>query len=217
MRVYIQEFRIPSTYMYISMYHLYGLHVLFGFGNQVLLWNFHVSPWSIATLRRSDARAMMKRPAACIEGAGGNVEAIPASGSKTRKTTEVKEGGAKAKAAPAAKPKAKANVKASAKPKAKGTSKASASAPDVKSKAKPKESGASTTKPRPPPMEQGQGTVYYMQGKVHRNSGCFRVFKRSTDRNDLKIKIVPDVSISELWGRALDVIETAAAEPWDVS
>ena len=75
-------------YMYISMYHLYGLHVLFGFGNQVLLWNFHVSPWSIATLRRSDARAMMKRPAACIEGAGGNVEAIPASGSKTRKTTE---------------------------------------------------------------------------------------------------------------------------------
>ena len=221
MRVYIQEFRIPSTYMYISMYHLYGLHVLFGFGNQVWLRNFHVSPWSIATLRRSDARAMMKRPAACIEGAGGNAEATPASGSKTRKTRVAPkphaENKTKAKAAPAAKPKAKANVKASAKPKAKGASKASASAPNVKSTAKPKESSASTKKPRPPPMEQGQGTVYYMQGKVHRNSGCFRVFKRSTDRIDLKIKIVPDASISELWGRALDIIEAAAAEPWDVS
>ena len=163
----------------------------------------------------------MKRPAACIEGAGGNAEATPASGSKTRKTRVAPkphaENKTKAKAAPAAKPKAKANVKASAKPKAKGASKASASAPNVKSTAKPKESSASTKKPRPPPMEQGQGTVYYMQGKVHRNSGCFRVFKRSTDRIDLKIKIVPDASISELWGRALDIIEAAAAEPWDVS
>ena len=113
------------------------------------------------------------------------------------------------------------SVKASAKPKAKGKAKASASTSKAKSTAKPKasdaESSKSTKKTRPPPMEQGQGTVHYMQGKVHRNSGCFRVFKRSTDRNDLKIKIGPDASISELWDRALDIIEAAAVEPWDVS
>ena len=197
------------------MCHFYGLHVLFGFGNQVWLCNFHVSPWSIAKLRRSDARALKKRPAACIEGADGNANAIPASGSKSKKTIEAPEVvvAPKAKAGPAAKP--KADVKASAKPKAKGTSKASAPAPKAKATAKPKAKMAA--KPRPPPIEQGQGTVYYMQGKVHRNSGCFRVFKRSADRVDLKIRIVPDKPISELWDRALDIIEAAAAEPWDVS
>ena len=103
------------------------------------------------------------------------------------------------------------DVKASAKSKAKAKAKA-------KSKAKPKAAPMQAKgQERPPPMEEGQGTVYYMQGKVHRNSGCFRVFKRSTDRIDLKIKIKPDASISELWGRALDIIEAAAAEPWDVS
>eukprot|EP00434_Breviolum_minutum_P036639 symbB.v1.2.032472.t1/scaffold3898.1/size48671/4 len=175
---------------------------------------------------RSDTRALKKRPAACVEGA----DAIPASGSKPQMTPEaVSVAGTKPKATAAPAAKAKADEEASAKGKAKAGSKVSASAPKGKSTAKPKakmavpeqasdaESSVSTKKPRPPPMEQGQGTVYYMQGKVHRNSGCFRVFKRASDKIDLKIKIRPDAPIAELWDRALDIIEAAAAEPWDVS
>jgi len=138
----------------------------------------------------------MKRPGACEEVIEEHV-ANPASGSKPKKTLA-----SKAKAAPAAEPPvakaSAAKVKASAK-----------TAPKAKSATNPK------GKQRPPPMEPGQATVYYMQGKVHRNSGCFRVFKHASDKKDLKIKIAPDAPISDLWNRALDIIEAAAAEPWD--
>ena len=119
--------------------------------------------------------------------------------------------------AEAAKPKGTAPAKPAQKAEAakpKGTAPAK---PPKAAAAKPKAKSATSSKSnqRPPPMEPGQGTVYYMQGKVHRNSGCFRVFKLASDKKDLKIKIVPDVPISELWNRALGIIEAAAAEPWD--
>eukprot|EP00434_Breviolum_minutum_P033485 symbB.v1.2.029631.t1/scaffold3263.1/size104115/7 len=119
--------------------------------------------------------------------------------------------------AEAAKPKGTAPAKPAGKAEAakpKGTAPAK---PPKAAAAQPKAKSATSSKSnqRPPPMEPGQGTVYYMQGKVHRNSGCFRVFKLASDKKDLKIKIVPDVPISELWNRALEIIEAAAAEPWD--
>ena len=77
-----------------------------------------------------------------------------------------------------------------AKPKVTATAKPAAKA--AASKPKAKSATSSKSKQRPPPMEPGQATVYYMQGKVHRNSGCFRVFKLASDKKDLKIKIVPD-------------------------
>ena len=205
------------------------------------LRNFHISAWSIAPLRRSEARKGMKRPSMCTEEAQ---TAHPASSSKPKKSkavpaainpeADVKTPAKPAAKAEAAKPKVTAPAKAAgkaeaAKPKgtapAKPAGKAEAAKPKGTAPAKPPKAAAAKPKAksatssrsnqRPPPMEPGQGTVYYMQGKVHRNSGCFRVFKLASDKKDLKIKIVPDVPISELWNRALEIIEAAAAEPWD--
>ena len=78
------------------------------------------------------------------------------------------------------------------------------SAAKAKAKAKAKVLWTS----RPPLPEPCSGTTYYLQGKIHRNTAVFRVFRKATDRVDLKVKVDPEPSVG--WSRCLDIIEEAA-------
>ena len=105
---------------------------------------------------------------------------------------------------PKAEPKAKA--KAGAKGAAKSKAKAKAKA---KSKAKAKASAKAASKKRPCMIPQGGATCYYRQGKIHRSDAgeCWRVFRKSSDRCDLKVNWKGNPQMA--WQRALAVIEEA--------
>ena len=100
------------------------------------------------------------------------------------------------------KAKAKAGAKGAAKSKAKAKAKA-------KSKAKAKASAKAASKKRPCMIPQGGPTCYYRQGKIHRSDAgeCWRVFRKSSDRCDLKVNWKGNPSVA--WQRALAVIEEA--------
>ena len=116
----------------------------------------------------------------------------------------------------AAKSKAKAKAKAKAKSEparseehaaeisAEAAREKPAATPKAKAKAKAKVLWTS----RPPLPEPCSGTTYYLQGKIHRNTAVFRVFRKATDRVDLKVKVDPEPSVG--WSRCLDIIEEAA-------
>ena len=88
--------------------------------------------------------------------------------------------------------------------KAKGKPKTKA----VASKAKAKAQDRVIWTTRPPLPEPCSGTTYYLQGKLHRNTAVFRVFRKASDRVDLKVKVDPEPSVA--WSRCLDIIEEAA-------
>ena len=69
------------------------------------------------------------------------------------------------------------------------------------------------SKEAPPPVPQPKsGTTYYRHGKIHRNSGAFRVFLNCKDRCDKKVKIVDEENCSAEWQRALKLIDEAPAD-----
>ena len=59
---------------------------------------------------------------------------------------------------------------------------------------------------RPPMMEEGQRTVMFLEGKLHRNSGGFRAFAHKNDRSDRKFSFKTR-SPEEAWEAALTWIE----------
>ena len=59
---------------------------------------------------------------------------------------------------------------------------------------------------RPPMMEEGQSTVMFLEGKLHRNSGGFRAFAHKNDRSDRKFSFKTR-SPEEAWEAALTWIE----------
>ena len=83
-----------------------------------------------------------------------------------------------------------------------------AAAPKAACKAKAKAKAKVVWSTRPPLPEPCSGTTYYLQGKVHRNTSVFRVFRKASDRVDLKVKVDPEPSVG--WSRCLDIIEEAA-------
>lgn len=103
----------------------------------------------------------------------------------------------KGKAAGKGKPKAKPAPKSKALPKSKAECKAH-SKPKLEPKGK-----------RPQPIAPGGATCYYLGGKIHRSdaSSSWRVFKKSSDRCDVKIHWKGNSTAA--WKRALDVIEEA--------
>ena len=101
---------------------------------------------------------------------------------------------------PAAAPQKPAK-KAKAKPKA--APKAAPKAPAPGNARKPP---AAKGKARPPPMQEGDPTVLYLGGKLHRNSGCFRSFAKATDRCDRKYPF-KNRSEEEAWALACQYIE----------
>ena len=96
-----------------------------------------------------------------------------------------------------AKAKAKAKCKAKAKATAKGKAKAT--------KTEPK-SEAIAPEAVPPIMKKGDPTVYYRGGKVHRNTDCFRVFVKASDRCDRKVRIWEGQE-QECWLKAIGIID----------
>ena len=69
---------------------------------------------------------------------------------------------------------------------------------------------------KPPCMQPGDPTVWYLGGKIHRNGNGndFRVFLRSQDRNDRKVKV--GSSPEESWQKCLEMIEKATDEDKNV-
>ena len=117
--------------------------------------------------------------------------------------------------------KAKAKAKAKGEPKANATAKASASKaksqpgneepPCKKAKVAPKEERVIyDLENKPAPMVKGSPTVWYLGGKIHCNGNDYRVFLRSCDRNDHKVRVGP--SPDESWQKCLKLIEEAHAE-----
>ena len=129
---------------------------------------------------------LMKRPAA----------APKACAAKSKAKAKAK---AKAKSEPARSEEHAAEISAEAANREKP-----AATPKAKAKAKAKVLWTS----RPPLPEPCSGTTYYLQGKIHRNTAVFRVFRKATDRVDLKVKVDPEPSVG--WSRCLDIIEEAA-------
>ena len=131
---------------------------------------------------------------------------------------------------PGSKSKAKAKAKAKAKgePKAKVTAKASASKaksqketsgqepgneepPCKKAKVVPKEERVIyDLENKPSQMVKGSPMVWYLGGKIHCNGNDYRVFLRSNDRNDRKVRVGP--CPEESWQKCLKLIEEAHAE-----
>ena len=117
--------------------------------------------------------------------------------------------------------KAKGNGKGKAKAKAKAVAakeheneKKGIGQPKAKAKAKAMACLPSTRRNRPPVMQLGDCTVYHEKGKIHRNSDCYRVFKRTSDRCDRKVKIGDDIEAA--WEKALGIIEAEPELPQDV-
>lgn len=116
----------------------------------------------------------------------------------------------KAKASPTSKAKAKAKAKAEAMETENAEEKVGeAEAPSKKKKrVLPKsERVVHPLGQRPPVMGPSDPTVYYGPGKVNRNSRHWRVFAKTTDRNDRAIKI-GDEQVS--WIKCLEHIEECA-------
>ena len=138
---------------------------------------------------------------------------------------------AKAKAKSKASAKAKANAKGAAKSLAQGSAKSKASlaaasskrkagdgdhdaAPAPKAtakmsaKAKAKAERTVFTQENPPPVpEPKSGTTWYRKGKIHRNSGAFRIFLNSSDRCDRKVKIADEDNCEAEWQKAIKMID----------
>eukprot|EP00435_Cladocopium_sp_Y103_P022661 s3514_g5.t1 len=135
---------------------------------------------------------------------------------------------AKAKCKGKAKGSAKGKAKVGAKSQPKGPAKSEAeevaasskrkatdagddvAAPKAKAKAKAKAKGEKMvfTQENPPPVPAPKsGTTFYRKGKVHRNSGAFRVFLTASDRIDKKVKIANEESCEEEWQKALKMID----------
>ena len=83
-------------------------------------------------------------------------------------------------------------------------------APSPKAKAKPSakakaaaEKMVFTEANRPPVPAPKAGTTWYRKGKIHRNSGAFRVFLSAGDRCDKKVKIKDEDNCEAEWQRAL--------------
>lgn len=132
------------------------------------------------------------------------------------------KGKAKAKASAKSNGKAKSNPKSKAKSKAAAGSKASGSEPaatveEAHPKAKVDRKVYRLGDALPGVPAQGDPTAWYRAGKIHRNSGCFRVFLRSSDRCDKKIKIT-DGNEQEAWEKALGLIDKSleGAEAEDI-
>lgn len=120
----------------------------------------------------------------------------------------------KAKAKGAAKSKAKSKAKA----KAKATAVAKGKAKTTKAEAKgdpPIVPEAVAREALPPIMKLGDPTVLYRGGKLHRNSDCFRVFVKASDRCDRKVRI-REGQEQECWLKALGIID-ARLDAVDVS
>ena len=110
-----------------------------------------------------------------------------------------------------AKGKAKAKGKSGAK--AKASTKRQAETEDVsrpKAKAKASADKKIWSKEDPPPVPAPKsGTTWYRHGKIHRNSGAFRVFLNAGDRCDKKVKILDEENCGAEWQRALQLIDEA--------
>lgn len=102
--------------------------------------------------------------------------------------------------------KAKAKAKGKAKAKAKVVKDAAVCKTPSKSKLPPKGSPQSSAK-IPAPPQSGDGTSHWKGGKIHRSdrARCWRVFIKSTDRNDKKVLWHDDEVAS--FKRALSIIE----------
>jgi len=118
-----------------------------------------------------------------------------------------------------AKGKAKCKLKAAPKPKpkAKASGKAKSKKPSVKvADANEQPAADHQQEPaiglgRPPcPSAPGLGTTYFRGGKIQypKNGKEMRVFRKVTDRNDLKVKI-RDGCAEAAWEKALSIIEDA--------
>ncbi len=138
---------------------------------------------------------------------------------------------AKAKAKCKAKAKAKSKAKGAAKSPAKGSCKSKAQgiaaspkrkagdgddnvALSPKAKAKPSAKAKATadkivfTQENPPPVPAPKsGTTWYRKGKIHRNSGAFRVFLSTGDRCDKKVKIKDEDNCEAEWQKAINMID----------
>ena len=145
---------------------------------------------------------------------------------------EVAPGDSKPKA------KAKAKTKAKAKPKGKGKAKSAPSKHEAQQTKVPADAEASASakgppakkakvvskeerviydlQNKPPCMQPGDPTVWYLGGKIHRNGNGqdFRVFLRCKDRNDRKVKV--GSSPEESWQKCLEMIEKATDDAKDV-
>ncbi|CAK9009878.1 unnamed protein product, partial [Durusdinium trenchii] len=110
-----------------------------------------------------------------------------------------------------AKGKAKAKGKSGAK--AKASTKRQAETEEVsrpKAKAKASADRKIWSKEDPPPVPAPKsGTTWYRRGKIHRNSGAFRVFLNGGDRCDKKVKILDEENCGAEWQRALQLIDEA--------
>lgn len=111
------------------------------------------------------------------------------------------------------KPSASTSASAKGKAKAKAKPSTGSAAPDAgapKGKGRGKGKGEVHHK-RPPMMQPGGATVYYLQGKIHRSeaSQCFRVFRHYQDRCDHKVNFKGNPKAA--WARALSKIEDHAS------
>ena len=138
---------------------------------------------------------------------------------------------AKAKAKCKGKAKAKSKAKGAAKSPAKGSAKSMAQgaaasskrkatdgddavAPSPTAKAKPSAKAKAaaerivfTEANRPPVPAPKSGTTWYRKGKIHRNSGAFRVFLSAGDRCDKKVKIQDEDNCEAEWQKAIKMID----------
>ena len=120
----------------------------------------------------------------------------------------------KAKAAPKSTPKAKsigkAKAKASGKAKAKKPSEVKADANEQPAADHHQQETAIGGGKPPCPSAPGLGTTFFRGGKIQypKNGKELRVFRKVTDRNDLKVKI-RDGSAEAAWEKALRIIEDA--------
>lgn len=139
---------------------------------------------------------------------------LVANATKERQEAKAAEPKAEPKAKGKAKAKAKAKTAAKAAAKAKTAAKAASAPkkekPQAKAKTKPEDRKVYDLDERPPRAELGDATTWYRSGKIHVNSGCYRVFLRATDRCDRKIRIL-DGQEDQCWEKALKLIDESLA------
>ena len=152
-----------------------------------------------ALARRQSAKAEVKeaknesKPHAKAK---GQAKAKGKAGAKAKTQNEKKKGEAETAPAPT---------------KRKTEKTADVSQPSAKAKARADRKVWSKEAPPPVPAPKS-GTTYYRHGKIHRNSGAFRVFLNCSDRCDKKVKIVDEENCSAEWQRALKLIDEAPAD-----
>ena len=129
---------------------------------------------------------------------------------KAKAKSKAKEAGAKSPAKGSCKSKAIA-----ASPKRKAGDGDDSVAPAPKAKAKPSAKAKAIaadrivfTQENPPPVPAPKsGTTWYRKGKIHRNSGAFRVFLSTGDRCDKKVKIKDEDNCEAEWQKAIKMID----------